>query len=173
MEGDLEEFSDFRLPVNPIPVTYNAAPQSMQPIIRLSPATGDPEMVMARWGLIPSWAKDDKIGFSTINARAEELETKPAFRDALKSKHCLVPANSFYEWQRLTSKDKLPYAIGLRSKKPFAFAGLWDCWKARNGSVVTVITVTPNDLVTPLHDRMPVHPRERHDFGQVFRRLSG
>jgi putative SOS response-associated peptidase YedK len=84
---EIEEFSDRRLPPEPVPATYNAAPQSVQPIIRLS-HTGEPKIVMARWGLIPFWAKDVKIAYSTINARSEELASKPAFRESLKSRRC-------------------------------------------------------------------------------------
>jgi len=154
---EIEEFSDLRLPPEPIPATYNAAPQSNQPIIRLS-HTGAPKIVLARWGLIPFWTKDAKIGHSTINARSEELANKPAFREPLKSRRCLVPANCFYEWQQVGPKEKQPFAIGMKDDKPFFFAGLWDRWKAPDGTIIesfTINTVAPNDLMKPLHDRMP------------------
>ncbi len=158
VEEELEEFSDFRLPPEPLPVTYNAAPQSIQPIIRLSPKTGETEIVMARWGLIPYWAKDAKVGFTTINARSEELASKPAFRESFKSKRCLVPANCYYEWQTFSKNNKQPYAIGMQTGKPFALAGLWDKWQAPDGTVIesfTVSTISPNALTAPLHNRMP------------------
>jgi putative SOS response-associated peptidase YedK len=154
---EIEEFSELRLPPEPLPTTYNAAPQSVQPIVRLSP-TGEPQIVLARWGLIPFWAKDAKIGYSTINARSEELDNKPAFRESLKSRRCLVPANCFYEWQQISPKEKQPFAIGMKDDRPFVFAGLWDRWRAPDGSLMesfTINTVAPNDLMKPLHDRMP------------------
>lgn len=166
MEDAFEEFSDIRLPSDPIPITYNAAPQSVQPIVRLSPETGDLEVVMARWGLIPFWSKDAKIGYSTFNARSEELETRPAFREALKSRRCLVPVNCFYEWQKLGPKEKRPFAIGMSDDRPFAFGGLWDRWRSPEGTVVesfTINTVAPNTLVEPIHTRMPAIV-ERGDY---------
>ena len=154
---EIEEFSDLRLPAEPIPTTYNAAPQSIQPIIALS-STGEPQIAMAKWGLIPAWAKDGRIGYTTINARSEELATKPAFREPLRKKRCLIPANCFYEWQQVGAKEKRPYAIGLASGRPFLFAGLWDRWRASDGTIIdsfTVATTSPNDLMKQLHNRMP------------------
>jgi putative SOS response-associated peptidase YedK len=154
---EIEEFSDLQLPPEPMPATYNAAPQSMQSIIRLAEG-GEAQIVMARWGLIPFWAKDAKIGYSTINARSEGLVSKPAFRESLKTRRCIIPANCFYEWQQIGPKAKQPFAIGMEDIRPFAFAGLWDRWKAPDGTVVesfTIITVAPNELMKPLHDRMP------------------
>jgi putative SOS response-associated peptidase YedK len=161
---EIEEFSDIQLPPEPISATYNAAPQSVQPIIRLSPI-GKPEMVMARWGLIPFWAKDAKIAYSTINARSEELASKPAFRESVKTRRCLIPVNCFYEWQQIGPKEKQPFAIGMDDGRSFAFAGLWDRWKAPDGAVVesfTISTVTPNDLMRPVHNRMPCILRREH-----------
>jgi putative SOS response-associated peptidase YedK len=154
---EVEEFSELQLPPEPVPATYNAAPQSIQPIIRLS-HTAEPKIVMARWGLIPFWAKDAKIGYSTINVRSEELASKPAFRESLKTRRCLIPANCFYEWQQIGPKAKQPFAIGMADDRPFAFAGLWDRWKAPDGTVIesfTINTVFSNDLMKPVHDRMP------------------
>jgi putative SOS response-associated peptidase YedK len=163
---DFEEFSDIRLPTTPFPTTYNAAPQSIQPIVRISPETGELEIVLVRWGLIPFWSKDAKIGYSTFNARAEELELKPAFRESLKSRRCLIPANCFYEWQKLGPKEKQPFSIGMSDDVPFAFAGLWDRWRAPDGAVIesfTINTVAPNKLLEPIHDRMPAIV-DRHDY---------
>jgi putative SOS response-associated peptidase YedK len=112
---------------------------------------------MARWGLIPYWAKDAKIGYSTINARSEELASKPAFRESLKTRRCVIPANCFYEWQA-SGKQKQPFAIAMKSGEPLLFAGLWDRWKAADGTAIesfTINTVTANGLLTNIHDRMP------------------
>jgi len=111
-----------------------------------------------RWGLIPYWAKDAKIGSGLINARAEGIATKPAFRSAFKSKRCLIPADGFYEWQQ-TPRGKQPYRITLRSNEMFAFAGLWDRWRTPEGETIEsccVVTCEPNRLAALFHDRMPV-----------------
>lgn len=139
--------------------SYNVAPQSTQPVVRLNADTGKPEFALMRWGLVPYWAKDPKIGYTTINARAEEVATKPLFRDALKSRRCLVPADAFYEWQKLGAKTKKPFAFGLRSGEPYAFAALWERWKPKEGEPLetfTILTTDPNELAEPVHDRMPV-----------------
>jgi len=112
-----------------------------------------------KWGLIPSWAKDEKIGYKMINARAETLNEKPSYRMAYKKKRCLIIADSFYEWKRHEDKTKTPMRIKLKSDELFAMAGLWEQWKSPKGDSVyscTVITTTPNDLVIDIHDRMPV-----------------
>ena len=111
-----------------------------------------------RWGLIPHWAKDLKIGSRMINARAETVAEKPSFRTALQRRRCLVLADGFYEWQR-DGKNKRPMRIVMRSGEPFAFAGLWETWRDPEGAVIpscTIITTTPNDLLKPIHNRMPV-----------------
>ena len=119
------------------------------------------------WGLIPHWAKDPKIGARMINARAETVAEKPAFRDALRRRRCLVLADGFYEWQRIGAA-KRPMRIVMRSGEPFAFAGLWSVWRDPDGNRVpscTVITTAANDLLRPIHDRMPVIlPREMEEF---------
>lgn len=112
-----------------------------------------------RWGLIPPWAKDEKIGYKMINARAETLSEKNSFKSSYKNKRCLIVADSFYEWKRLDSKTKTPIRIKLKSDQLFAMAGLWEQWKSPNGEAIfscTVITTTPNELVKDIHDRMPV-----------------
>lgn len=140
--------------------SYNVAPQSEQAIIRLSRDSAQRELARLRWGLVPFFAKDAKIGFSTVNARAESVTTSPTFREAMKRRRCLVPATGFYEWQKIGKKGKQPWTIELTNGDIFAFAGLWDRWKDRiTGSVLetyTIITTDPNELVQPLHDRMPV-----------------
>jgi len=139
--------------------TFNAAPQSTQPVVRLDRDSGSREFALLRWGLVPFWAKDPKFGYSTINARAEEAPTRPAFREALKKRRCLVPSDAFYEWQRLDAKNKKPYAIALKSGEPYAFAGLWESWKPQEGpplETFTILTTDPNELMQPIHTRMPV-----------------
>jgi putative SOS response-associated peptidase YedK len=139
--------------------TFNAAPQSTQPVVRLNRDTGNREFALLRWGLVPWWANDVKFGYSTINARAEEVATKPAFREALKTRRCLVPADAFYEWQRRDAKNKHPFAFALRSGEPCAFAGLWERWKPKEGAPLetfSIITTDPNEVMEPVHDRMPV-----------------
>jgi len=146
--------------------SYNAAPQSVQPVLRLNRDTGQREFALMRWGLVPYWANDAKIAYTTINARAEEVATKPAYRDALKKRRCLIPADAFYEWQRLGTKTRQPYAIALKSGEPYAFAGLWERWQPKPPAAdpnvtpaletFTILTTDPNPLMEPIHDRMPV-----------------
>jgi putative SOS response-associated peptidase YedK len=144
---------------------YNVAPQTMQPVVRASHETGRRELAMMRWGLIPFWSKDAKIGYSTINARAETIATSAIYRDAAKRRRCLVPADAFYEWQKLDAKTRQPYAIALKDREIFAFAGLWESWKdkaagpgtePRELETYTILTTDPNELMEPFHDRMPV-----------------
>jgi len=145
--------------------SWNVAPQTFQPVIRLNRDTVEREIVLMRWGLIPFWAKDPKIGLRTINAKAETITTAPAFREAIRYRRCLVPADAFYEWQKLDAKTKQPFAIALKDGRPYAFAGLWEKWKDRKAGIelltFTVITTDPNEVVHPLHDRMPVIIPER------------
>jgi putative SOS response-associated peptidase YedK len=111
-----------------------------------------------RWGLIPSWAKDSSVAASMINARSETAATKPAFRDGLKSRRCLIPANGFYEWKR-DGKTKQPFCFEVNQGQLFAFAGLWDRWKDSNGNWIktcSILTTTPNAVTSAVHDRMPV-----------------
>jgi len=118
-----------------------------------------PKVEFYQWGLIPSWAKDPSIGQRMINARAETLAQKPAFRTALRRRRCLIPADGFYEWRRNRDGSKAPVYIRMASGRPFGFAGLWDEWHGPDGSVApscTIITTTPNELVRGIHDRMPV-----------------
>jgi len=139
--------------------SYNVAPQSLQPVVRLERASGKRAISLLRWGLVPFWAKDAKIGFSTINARAEEAASKPAYREALKKRHCLVPADAFYEWQRPDPKTKRPFAFALKSGEPYAFAGLWENWCPKDGDrleTFTILTTAPNEIMAPIHNRMPV-----------------
>ncbi len=120
-----------------------------------------------RWGLIPHWAKSDSIGSRMINARAETVAQRPAFRDAFRRRRCLVLADGFYEWRRAGSVKK-PMRIVLESGEPFAFAGLWAMWRDSEGNRIpscTIITTEANDLLRPIHNRMPVIlPREMEEF---------
>jgi putative SOS response-associated peptidase YedK len=117
-----------------------------------------------RWGLVPSWAKDARVGL--INARAEEVATKPAFRVALKKRRCLVPADAYYEWRQTGAKTKQPYAIALASGEPIAFAGLWESWRDAGGDALetfTILTTAANERLASIHDCMPVIV-ERKDY---------
>ncbi len=148
--------------------SYNAAPQSVQPVVRLNRDTGAREFALLRWGLIPFWAREPKIAYSTINARAEEVAAKPAFREAFKRRRCLVPADAFYEWQRITARRKLPYAFGLKTGEPYALAGLWERWQPRESAPVesfAIVTTEANELMRPVHDRMPVI-LDRRDYNR-------
>jgi putative SOS response-associated peptidase YedK len=139
--------------------SYNVAPQSVQPVVRLNRDSGHREFAQMRWGLVPFWAKDPKFGYSTINARAEEVASKPAYREALRKRRCLVPADAFYEWQRIDKKTKHPFAFALKSGEPYAMAGLWERWQPKEGEPLetfTILTTDPNELMEPVHNRMPV-----------------
>jgi putative SOS response-associated peptidase YedK len=133
---------------------YNVAPtQDVVSIMR----NGSAHLAWLHWGLIPSWAKDESVGSKMINARAETLAEKPSFRGLLRSKRCLVIADGFYEWKQ-EHGGKSPWYITLKDREPFAFAGLWDHWKAPDGQQIlscTIITTPPNDIVAPIHNRMP------------------
>jgi putative SOS response-associated peptidase YedK len=136
---------------------YNIAPS--QPVA-VVPNDGLNKLDFYTWGLIPSWAKDPSIGSRMINARGETLAEKPSFRSAFRRRRCLIPADGFYEWkQNPGSKTKTPMYIRLKSGEPFAFAGLWESWDDPDGSNIlscTIITTTPNPLMEPIHNRMPV-----------------
>ena len=142
--------------------SYNVAPQSTQPVVRLNRDSSRREIALLRWGLVPFWPKDAKIAYSTINARAEEVASKPAFREALKRRRCLIPADAFYEWQRLAPKTKRPFAFALASGEPYAFAGLWENWRPKAPAdavpleTFTILATDPNELMKPVHNRMPV-----------------
>ena len=137
---------------------YNIAPTQPVVVIRQNPKEPIRELSLMRWGLIPSWAKDSSAAARMINARSETAGTKPAFRDALKSRRCLVPADGFYEWVR-AGKTKQPYCFEINEGELFGFAGLWDRWKDASGNTVetcSILTTTPNAVTSAVHDRMPV-----------------
>jgi putative SOS response-associated peptidase YedK len=152
-------------PQLPLPLRYNIAPTQQAPVVRASEEGR--ELALLRWGLIPSWAKDPSIGNRMINARAEGIAAKPAFRAAFKARRCLVPADGFYEWRK-EGRGKQPFYIRRKDRAPFAFAGLWERWRDRaeeeTRETFTIITTEPNGLVAPIHNRMPVIiPEEAYD----------
>jgi putative SOS response-associated peptidase YedK len=137
---------------------WNIAPTQLVPIVRQKSASGRRSFDLVRWGLIPSWAKDASIATKTINAMSETAAEKHAFRDALRLRRCLIPADSFYEWASIGSKHKQPFSIGMADDSTFAFAGLWETWLGPDGNGVetcTILTTTPNALVADVHRRMP------------------
>jgi putative SOS response-associated peptidase YedK len=133
---------------------YNAAPTQSLPTVLHDRTSGERRLEALCRGLIPYWANDTKIAYSTVNAKAETVATAPAFRDAFKRRRCLVPADGFYEWQKGEGKTKQPYRFAMADGAPFAFAGLWERWKEPTSG--TIITTTPNALCAPIHNRMPV-----------------
>lgn len=144
---------------------HTSAPPDLRPRYNIAPGqdilcvigNGERRLEPLRWGLIPYWAKDPAIGNRLINARAETLAEKPSFRDAFSKRRCLVVADGFFEW-RPAGKRKMPVYIFLKSKTPFGIAGLYEIWRAPDGSehrTCTIITTNANELVRPFHDRMP------------------
>jgi putative SOS response-associated peptidase YedK len=155
--ADLQEaFPQFTFPAQ-IGARFNIAPTQA---VLVLPNDGTNKADFFTWGLVPSWAKDPAISSRLINARAETLAEKPAFRSAYKYRRCLIFADGFFEWQtRSGGQAKLPHYIRMQSGKPFAFAGLWEHWHSPDGSEIksaTIITTSPNELMAPIHDRMPV-----------------
>lgn len=137
---------------------FNIAPTQEVPVVRQH--AKDPLRFLSnmRWGLVPYWASDLSIGARMINARSEEAASKPAFRESLKKKRCIVPADGFYEWQKI-GRQKQPFCIQMSDDSVFAFAGIWDCWKDGSGKAVetfSILTTTPNAVTADVHDRMPV-----------------
>jgi putative SOS response-associated peptidase YedK len=139
-----------------LPPRYNIAPTQDAPVVRLD-KQGRRELILMRWGLVPLWAKDLSMGARCINARAESIAEKPTFRDAFEHRRCLVPTDGFFEWEK-KGKVKQPWRIGPAEDGLMALAGVWERWRAPDGGVVrsyAVITTGANELVAPLHDRMP------------------
>ncbi|NQV05846.1 SOS response-associated peptidase [bacterium] len=138
--------------------SYNVAPTDA--VYAVAEHGGERQLGAFRWGLLPFWAKDRKIAARHINARSETVVEKPAFRDAFVSKRCIIPADGFYEWQRIEDKGKLPHFIHAGDRSPLALAGLWSVWRdPETGDRIatcTIVTTDPNDLLRPIHDRMPV-----------------
>ena len=135
---------------------YNVAPTELFPILR----GPDRQMQSLRWGLVPSWSKDPKSGARMINARSETVATKPAFRAAMKRRRCLVPTDGYFEWVKV-GKQKQPFWIRMRDKRPFLMAGLWETWRPKDSDdapleTFTILTTSSNSLTQDIHDRMPV-----------------
>jgi len=138
------------------PARYNIAPTQPIPIVRL--VEGKRQFALVRWGLIPAWVKDPRAFSLLINARGESVNDKPAFRNAMKRRRCLLPADGFYEWQR-TGDRKRPFFAGPKKGGPIAFAGLWETWTGPNGEeqeTAAIVTTAANRTCAPIHDRMPV-----------------
>ena len=140
-----------------LPPRFNIAPTQGVPIVRLG-EDGERHLSLVHWGLIPFWAKDAAIGNRMINARGDTVASKPAFRQSFIKRRCLIVADGFYEWQKTGGSKKQPFYIRLKNDRPFGFAGLWDRWK-HDGTAIescTIITTDANELMAPIHDRMPV-----------------
>ncbi len=139
---------------------YNIAPTQSVPTVLQTSASTNRQFKMLHWGLIPSWAKDRKMGAKLINARAQTVAEKPAFRSAFRQRRCLVLADGFYEWQQQEQKkQKQPFYFRLSDERPFAFAGLWEHWRGEDGEEIhscTLLTTEANELMQPIHNRMPV-----------------
>lgn len=136
---------------------YNISPTQLVPVVRCR-KDGQREMIMMKWGLVPSWAKDPSIGNRMINARSETVASKPSFRTAFKRRRCLIPADGYYEWKRVGGA-KQPYYIRLQDDRPFAMAGLWESWRDEEDQrlrTFTIITTNANETTCEVHDRMPV-----------------
>jgi putative SOS response-associated peptidase YedK len=155
-ELDREVFKLLSLPA--LPPRYNVAPTQEVAVVRQPSEATERSLDLLRWGLIPHWAKDPAIGNRMINARAESVADKPAFRDSFRERRCLVPADGFYEWAK-TKHGKQPYYVRVLGGRLFAFAGLWDSWRDPAGEpreTFTIITTEPNELLRQVHNRMPV-----------------
>lgn len=146
---------------------YNVAPTQQIPAIRQHPKELIRQLSLMKWGLVPHWAKDASGAAGTINARSETAAEKPAFRDPMRYRRCLIPADAFYEWKR-NGASKQPYCFEVNDGEMFAFAGLWDGWKNAEGQWIktcTILTTTPNAVTSAIHDRMPVIlDRESYDL---------
>lgn len=157
----------FDLPVvPPLQPRFNITPSLSVAVVRTGTGQGGRELVFLRWGLIPAWADDPSIGNRMANARSETVATKPSFRQAFRSRRCLIVSDGFYEWQKVDGR-KQPYHIRLPDERPFGLAGLWERWDKGDNPVesCTILTTEANELMQPIHERMPVIlPPEQYDF---------
>ena len=154
--------------------SYNIAPESIQPVVRLDDETGERVVVLMKWGLVPYWSRGPKASFSSINARSDKLATSGAWREPWRHRRCLIPANFFYEWEPLTKEEEKkkiskPWVVAMQDDRLFAFGGIWDRWKGNdvrsNEMIVesfSIITTDPNELLEPFHNRCPLilEPRD-------------
>lgn len=150
---------------------YNIAPTQPVPVVRAD-AQGRRHIALVRWGLVPSWAREPDTKYSMINARAETVAEKPAFRSAFRYRRCLIPADGFYEWQKTLGGRKQPYCIRHAEDQPMALAGIWETWQAADGSELescAILVTSANATVAPVHDRMPVIV-DPSDFGSWLNR---
>jgi putative SOS response-associated peptidase YedK len=137
---------------------WNVAPTDPLPVVRIDAKERQRSLDVMRRGLVPFWAKDIKVGFANINAKAEGIENKPAFREAFRQRRCLVPVDNFFEWKKIDG-GKQPYAIALKNRGIMALAGLWENWRSPAGERIrsfAIVTTAPNELCAELHNRMPV-----------------
>lgn len=152
---EIEDWREIKIPFQ-LP-RFNAAPSQVLPAVRLADDRRR-ELVGLRWGLVPRWAKAPGVGYRTVNARAETVAVKPSFKDSFRCRRCLIPTDGFYEWQP-SGRRKQPWLVRLKTGDLFALAGLWDRWMGRGGEALetfTIIVTDANDLLRPLHERMPV-----------------
>ncbi len=149
-------------PIDVGPPRYNLAPTLPMVIVRETKDRASREMALARWGLIPHWAKSDeakKIGSRCVQARVESAARSPAFRDAFRTRRCLVIVDGFYEWKTLDDGERRPHHVRREDRRPFAIAGLWESWRGSDGAVVqscAVVTTEATGTIRELHDRMPI-----------------
>ena len=151
-----DRFGEATFDITKYEESYNITPSQM--VLSVVNDGSKNRLGFLKWGLIPPWAKESKIGFKMINARSETVHEKPSFREAFKRKRCLVIADSFYEWKR-TDERKIPMRIKMKNDELFAMAGLWESWKSPEGDTIhscTILTTTPNKMMSNIHDRMPV-----------------
>jgi len=161
---EIKELYDLTTPylTSNFPPNYNIAPTQQSFVVRVANG-GSRQLAELKWGLVPFWAKDDKGASSMINARAETVASAPSFRDAFRARPCLVVADGFYEWKKLSPNEKQPYFVTRRGAKPFAFAGIWEWWRPNDAPAesagvesFTILTTEPNELCARIHSRMPL-----------------
>lgn len=142
-----------------VPPNYNVAPTDPAMVVRANLEKKRREAEMMKWGLVPFWSKSGKMDFATINAKCETAATSATYRNAFKSRRCIIPADAYYEWKKLDAKTKQPYAIGRADGQPLSLAGLYEGWKDKEGKwlhTFTILTTLPNSLTAEIHNRMPV-----------------